>query len=55
MRFLQFPRALIATHLDRLAADPDGDGIAIQFAVTSRARSVRHDIASMNTRVRERE
>src|SRR5215468_364375 len=54
-RFVQFLRALIAAHLNRLAADLDLDGIHIQLAVASRTGFLSHnivlfdDVDSLNT------
>ena len=45
MRFFQFLRTVVATHLDRLAADFDLDETRIQFAVASRARFSSHQIS----------
>jgi hypothetical protein len=42
--FLQLLRALIATHLNGLAADLDLDGIQIQLAIASRTSRLNHDI-----------
>src|ERR1700694_3330667 len=52
MRFLQFVRALIAAHFNRLAADLDLDRISIQPAVASRTSYLNHDIVSLKPEVR---
>lgn len=44
MRFLQFLRALFATHFNRPAADRYLDRVVIQFVVARRTGSFRHDI-----------
>jgi hypothetical protein len=43
LRFPQLQRAILTTDLDRLAADPHLNGVAIELAVASRTSSFHHD------------
>jgi hypothetical protein len=45
VRFLQLPRAIVTTDLDRLAADFHFEGISIQLAVASCTSRFNHDVA----------
>jgi hypothetical protein len=44
MSFLQLVRALVAAHLDRLAANRDFHRACIELAIARRTRLLNHDI-----------
>src|SRR5262249_54953081 len=53
LRFAQLDGTVLATHLDRLAADHDLDCFRVELAVARRTRFLRHRISSLAPETRQ--